>query len=41
MRSSMPSTASLDQADIVWDRRTALGVVLAAHNYPATPRTGT
>lgn len=31
---------TLDQADIVWDRRTALGVVLAAHNYPATPRTG-
>ncbi|GAB1579809.1 phosphoribosylamine--glycine ligase [Bordetella petrii] len=31
---------TLDQADIVWDRRTALGVVLAAHNYPGTPRTG-
>jgi phosphoribosylamine--glycine ligase len=30
----------LDQASIVWDRRTALGVVLAAHNYPGTPRTG-
>ena len=29
---------TLDQADIVWDRRTALGVVLAAHNYPGTPR---
>lgn len=23
-----------------WDRRAALGVVLAAHNYPAAPRTG-
>lgn len=31
---------TLDQADIVWDRRTALGVVLAAHNYPGTPRSG-
>ncbi|MBV6307180.1 phosphoribosylamine--glycine ligase [Candidimonas humi] len=30
----------LDQAHIDWDRRTALGVVLAAHNYPAEPRTG-
>jgi phosphoribosylamine--glycine ligase len=30
----------LDQAHIDWDRRTALGVVLAAHNYPGTPRTG-
>jgi phosphoribosylamine--glycine ligase len=31
---------TLDQADIVWDRRTALGAVLAAHNYPNAPRTG-
>ena len=31
---------TLDQADITWDRRTALGVVLAAHNYPGTPRHG-
>jgi phosphoribosylamine--glycine ligase len=31
---------TLDRADIVWDRRTALGVVLAAHNYPGAPRTG-
>src|SRR5690606_24276145 len=30
----------LNEADIEWDRRTALGVVLAAANYPATPRTG-
>ena len=30
----------LDQASIDWDRRTALGVVLAAHGYPATVRTG-
>ncbi|MEO6625408.1 MAG: phosphoribosylamine--glycine ligase [Burkholderiaceae bacterium] len=30
----------LDQFEIEWDRRSALGVVLAAHGYPATPRTG-
>lgn len=30
---------TLDKAEITWDRRTALGVVLAAHNYPGTPRT--
>ena len=26
--------------DLQWDRRTALGVVLAAHGYPEAPRTG-
>lgn len=31
---------TLDQAEIDWDRRTALGVVMAAHNYPGTPRSG-
>ena len=30
----------LNEAEIDWDRRTALGVVLAAANYPAAPRTG-
>ncbi|MDY3331272.1 MAG: phosphoribosylamine--glycine ligase [Pelistega sp.] len=30
----------LDQANIDWDPRTTLGVVMAAHNYPASPRTG-
>jgi len=36
-----PSASSrLDQIDMVWDRRTALGVVLAAHGYPQQPRTG-
>lgn len=30
----------LDSVDIEWDQRTALGVVLAAENYPGTPRTG-
>ncbi|MDR2787487.1 MAG: phosphoribosylamine--glycine ligase [Candidatus Accumulibacter sp.] len=30
----------LDQADTAWDRRVALGVVLAAAHYPNTPRKG-
>ena len=30
----------LDQVDLQWDRRTALGVVLAAHGYPQQPRAG-
>ena len=30
----------LNEIDLDWDRRTALGVVLAAHNYPDTPRNG-
>jgi phosphoribosylamine---glycine ligase len=30
----------LNEVDLDWDRRTALGVVLAAHNYPETPRMG-
>ena len=29
---------TLDRADAEWDRRTALGVVLAAHGYPDNPR---
>jgi phosphoribosylamine--glycine ligase len=31
---------TLDTVELTWDRRTALGVVLAAHNYPNTPRKG-
>jgi phosphoribosylamine--glycine ligase len=31
---------TLDRAEIEWDRRTALGVVLAAANYPDTPKKG-
>ncbi len=31
---------TLDQAALEWDPRVALGVVVAAANYPATPRTG-
>ncbi|MGH8822748.1 MAG: phosphoribosylamine--glycine ligase, partial [Rhodoferax sp.] len=30
----------LDQVEFQWDRRTALGVVLAAHGYPVSPRNG-
>ncbi|MES2208356.1 MAG: phosphoribosylamine--glycine ligase [Pseudomonadota bacterium] len=30
----------LDQANPEWDRRTAIGVVLAAANYPETPKKG-
>ncbi len=31
---------TLDQAEAEWDRRTALGVVMASFNYPDAPRTG-
>ena len=31
---------TLDQAELQWDRRVALGVVLAAHGYPMSPRKG-
>ena len=31
---------SLDRVEAEWDRRVALGVVLAAANYPGTPRLG-
>jgi len=30
----------LDQVELDWDRRTALGVVMAAYNYPEEPRKG-
>ncbi|MDP9901871.1 phosphoribosylamine--glycine ligase [Variovorax ginsengisoli] len=31
---------TLDQVELQWDRRVALGVVLAAHGYPLSPRKG-
>jgi phosphoribosylamine--glycine ligase len=31
---------TLDKVEAEWDRRTALGVVMAAANYPGTPRRG-
>jgi phosphoribosylamine---glycine ligase len=30
----------LDKIELEWDRRTALGVVIAAHDYPMSPRKG-
>ena len=36
----MAIAGTLDTVELEWDRRTALGVVLAAHNYPDTPRKG-
>ena len=34
------ASGALDRVDAQWDRRAALGVVLAAHNYPDAPRKG-
>jgi len=31
---------TLDEVELEWDRRVALGVVMAAHGYPLTPRKG-
>ena len=31
---------TLDTVELEWDRRTALGVVMAAHGYPQSPRQG-
>ncbi|MBB5391412.1 MULTISPECIES: phosphoribosylamine--glycine ligase [unclassified Herbaspirillum] len=33
-------SGTLDKVELEWDRRTALGVVMAAYNYPDTPRQG-
>ncbi|WDZ95079.1 phosphoribosylamine--glycine ligase [Herbaspirillum sp. WKF16] len=33
-------SGTLDKVELEWDRRTALGVVMAAYNYPDTPRSG-
>jgi phosphoribosylamine--glycine ligase len=34
------TSGTLDQVDLDWDRRTALGVVMAAAGYPLSPRKG-
>ena len=34
------TAGALDQVELQWDRRTALGVVMAAHGYPVDPRKG-
>ncbi len=33
-------SGTLDEVELEWDRRTALGVVMSAHGYPADPRKG-
>jgi phosphoribosylamine--glycine ligase len=35
-----PDEPGLDAVELQWDRRPALGVVMAAHGYPAQPRSG-
>jgi phosphoribosylamine--glycine ligase len=34
------TSGKLDQIELEWDRRVALGVVMAAHGYPLNPRKG-
>ncbi|MDO8441148.1 MAG: phosphoribosylamine--glycine ligase [Polaromonas sp.] len=34
------TSGTLDQVELTWDRRPALGVVMAAHGYPFHPRKG-
>jgi phosphoribosylamine--glycine ligase len=34
------AAGTLDQAELLWDRRVALGVVMAAAGYPQAPRSG-
>ena len=34
------TSGALDQVELEWDRRPALGVVMAAHGYPLHPRKG-
>ncbi|HQS30922.1 phosphoribosylamine--glycine ligase [Polaromonas sp.] len=34
------TSGALDQVELDWDRRPALGVVMAAHGYPLSPRKG-
>jgi phosphoribosylamine--glycine ligase len=34
------TSGQLDQVELQWDRRTALGVVMAAAGYPMSPRKG-
>ncbi len=34
------TSGKLDQVELEWDRRVALGVVMAAHGYPLNPRKG-
>ena len=40
MQATDTAGAGLDGVELQWDRRSALGVVMAAHGYPAAPRKG-
>ena len=40
MRATDGTGPGLDGVELQWDRRSALGVVMAAHGYPAAPRKG-
>jgi len=40
MHATDAADAALDTLELQWDRRTALGVVMAAPGYPAQPRSG-
>ena len=40
MQATDSTGPGLAGVDLQWDRRTALGVVMAAHGYPAAPRAG-
>ena len=40
MQATDSAGAGLTGVELQWDRRTALGVVMAAHGYPTRPRTG-
>jgi phosphoribosylamine--glycine ligase len=40
MQATDPASPGLGGVELQWDRRTALGVVVAAHGYPAAPRKG-
>jgi phosphoribosylamine--glycine ligase len=40
MHATDPADPALDSLELQWDRRTALGVVMAAPGYPAEPRNG-
>jgi phosphoribosylamine--glycine ligase len=41
MQATAPSgDVKLDEVELLWDRRVSLGVVMAAHGYPQSPRKG-
>ena len=40
LQATAPTDGTLDEVELQWDRRVALGVVMAAAGYPAAPREG-